>query len=189
MKSIMRLAAALLVLASTVNVARADDTTECNATNRTDYDNSELLDGAISACTRILARTRGAGRAPFYLNRGAWKHKKGNYDAAIADFDAALSADPKFIIAYDYKADSLVEKGDLDGAIAAYNMVIRINPNYAAAYYSRGLVYEKKGDIALARESYHAALVPPRKISPVYDRTQAWAQDRAARRLQELDSK
>jgi hypothetical protein len=65
----------------------ADDADRCvNATGRE----------AMAACTRVITsgETGSRGRAVAYYSRGQGWLKTGEYDRAIADFDASISLDP-----------------------------------------------------------------------------------------------
>ncbi len=168
-----------------VSVAQAGFKEDCVGAGR--ENDAQYFELGIQACSRWIAEASGShDLAVAYVNRGHWKHFQKNYDAAIADFDRAISFDPNFVGPYDFKADSLIAKGDIDAAVATYNRAIRVDPNYAGAYYSRGLAYERKGDIAGARESYRAALATP-KAPKSYAAIQEWAQRKAADRLRQLD--
>jgi tetratricopeptide (TPR) repeat protein len=169
--------------------ARADDFTDCFSIGSKQYENPEFYETGVKSCTRLLASKSGKRQAEVYSSRASWLHKQGKEDAALADYDKALSIDPTNVEFYDYRGDSLIAKGDLDRAIANYDQAIRIDPTYAAAYFSRGRAYEAKGDIEHARASYQAALVPPRtRERKIQERIQEWAQTNAEKRLAKLNA-
>lgn len=117
------------------------------------YNESSFFDRGLQACNRLIAKRSGKEQlSRAYAGRGAWQFKKKNYDAALADYDRALSIDAENIEFYDYRADAWMAKGDLSRAIDNYDQVIRLDPTYAAAYYSRGRAYEKNGEIDRARQ-------------------------------------
>jgi tetratricopeptide (TPR) repeat protein len=180
--------AVLLWIAMNAMAARADDNTDCFSIGSENYNDPGFYDRGLAACSRLIAKRPDKGFSQAYSARGSWQHKKHNYDAALADYDRALSIDPTNVEFYDYRADAWLAKGEPDRAIDNYDQAIRVDPTYAAAYYSRGRAYEKKGDIDRARASYRAALVPPRERKlKIQERIQDWAQSNATRRLKELD--
>jgi tetratricopeptide (TPR) repeat protein len=93
------------------------------------------------------ARRSGSIRkeARAYSNRGLGYHRKGDYDRAVADFDQAISLDPKAGEAYHRRGDTRFNKGEYDRAIADYDQAIALDPNEDVIAY-RGLVYLAKGD-------------------------------------------
>jgi tetratricopeptide (TPR) repeat protein len=185
---IMRALLVVLMAAACSGSVRADDHSNCFGTGVTSWDDPKLWDPGIASCTRLISGRTGKYLSEAYGARASWQHKKGNHDAALADYDRALSIDPTNVEFYDYRADTLAAKGDFDHAIDNYLQAIRIDPTYAPAHYSLGQLYEKKGDLERARLSYRAALVPPeqRKVQ-LQVRVQKWAQENARKRLKELD--
>jgi tetratricopeptide (TPR) repeat protein len=178
-----------LLLAFSAGGARADDFADCFSVGTKSYENPALYQTALDACTRLIGVRSDKRLAEAYAGRATWLHKQGKYDAALADYDKALSIDPTNVEFYDYRGDSLLAKGDLDGALANYDQAIRVDPTYAAAYFSRGRIYQAKGDIEHARESYQAALVPPRaRKLKIQERIQEWAQTSATKRLEALNA-
>lgn len=89
-------------------------------------------------------------QAPFlaalFFMRGCGYAGKGNYDQAQADFDRALSLNPKFAWAYCVRGRIYREKEDYDRAIVESNKAISLNPSFAEAYELRGDAYRYKGD-------------------------------------------
>jgi len=120
--------------------------------------------------------------AAIYRARGSWKQKKGELEAALADYGISIRIEPDNVESYDYRADVYQQQGDLERALTDYDHATRISPTYAAAYYSRGLIYEKKGDIAKARNEYNSAIAVP-----TINRIAQWAQDNARARLKALE--
>jgi tetratricopeptide (TPR) repeat protein len=183
------LAALLGVAAANLTAAKADDFADCFSIGTENYNEPSFFDRGLQACTKLIAKRTGKPLSQIYASRGSWQYKKKNYNAALADYDHALSIDAEDVEFYDYRADAWMAKGDLDRAIDNYDQSIGIDPTYAAAYFSRGRAYEKKGDIDRARASYRAALVPPRtRKLKIQERIQEWAQVNAEKRLKEMDA-
>ena len=77
--------------------------------------------------------------------RGVAYGKKGDHDRAIADFTAAIAADPNYPLAYGYCAMDYYRKGDLDDALADVNEAIRRDGRDAALYRNRGMMHAGQG--------------------------------------------
>lgn len=114
----------------------------------------------IAACTQLLqgAKLTGKTLAIAYNNRGVAYFKSGQVDAAIADFGAALRADPKFAGAAADRAAADLRKNDAQAAIADYTLAIKLAPDDAGAYHRRGLVYQNLGQDALAISDFTQAV-------------------------------
>jgi tetratricopeptide (TPR) repeat protein len=189
MRRLILLLSLSLSLSISAGAAHADDQTDCFSLGSKFYADPSFWQTVEDACTRLIRVRTGKPLAAAYTARGSWLHKQNKDDAALADYDKALSIDSTNVEYYDYRGDSLVGKGDLDAVISNYNRAIRIDPTYAAAYYSRGKVYQAKGDIEHARESYDAALAQPKaRKGRTEDRIQEWAQTNAANHLDALNA-
>lgn len=105
--------------------------------------------------------------AAAYAARARANMTKGDFDAAVTDYSAALenTADRKaktpLLVG---RGHALMVKGLFDPAIADLDEAIRISPKSASAYNHRGLAYRKKGDDARAIEDYTVAV----SINPIY---------------------
>lgn len=148
------LPAALLLAAAGAALAQpADDAARCmNIVN-----NSDL---AIKLCTSAIESGRHSGDALARLHnsRGNEWAAKGNYDRAIADFDAALRLNPRYGEALRNRGDAWGDKGDYDRAITDYDAAIALDAKDAAAYSSRAFERTAKGDYARAIADYDTAL-------------------------------
>lgn len=72
-------------------------------------------------------------------------------DQAIAEYTAAITANPRDFVAYNSRGLMYMKKKLFDEAAADFTKAIEINPNFAAAYYSRG-------GISFTRQKYDAAI-------------------------------
>src|SRR6202035_1531080 len=72
-------------------------------------------------------------QAKLLSNRGDGDQAMKDYDRAIADFDAALSLDPKFQRAYNNRGAAWRGKGDRTRALQDYAEAVRLNPSDATA--------------------------------------------------------
>ena len=186
MRHLLPLAAILLFTAwasSPAFSAEDKDRVTCFSLGSENYKDANKFDPGLNACTRMInsGRFKNKGLAAIYRARGSWKQKKGELDAALADYGISIRIEPDNVESYDYRADVYQQQGDLDRALEDYDHASRIDPTYAAAYYSRGQIHEKKGDIAKARAEYNSAIAVP-----TVNRIAQWAQDNARKRLQAL---
>ena len=90
-------------------------------------------------------------RVATLINRGVVFNHRGNYPAAIADFEAALALDPQASAAYVNRGNTYFYSRKLDLAIEDYSTSLQLNPrNPHLAHYNRGLVNEIKQEEKLA---------------------------------------
>ncbi|WP_170937202.1 MULTISPECIES: tetratricopeptide repeat protein [Rhodomicrobium] len=82
--------------------------------------------------------------------RGAAYGAAGEYDKAVADFNAALAINPQYPQAYANRALIRVRGKQLQQAIADYDQAISLDPKYAAAYVGRGNVYRMMNNHPMA---------------------------------------
>lgn len=116
-------------------------------------------DAAIAGCTKVIAdeKQKPKGRAAAFFNRGNAHVAKGDYSAAIADFDEAIKLDPKNASAYNNRGNAHHDKGDDAAAIEDFSSALKQNPRYASAYFNRANARAAKGD-AQALTDYDAAI-------------------------------
>jgi len=90
-------------------------------------------------------------RVATLINRGILFNHRGNYTAALADFEAALALDPAASAAYVNRGNTYFYSRQLDLAIEDYSTSLQMNPrNPHLAHYNRGLVNEVKREEKLA---------------------------------------
>ncbi|HWB09755.1 MAG TPA: tetratricopeptide repeat protein [Pirellulales bacterium] len=68
--------------------------------------------------------------------RGWTRYEKGDYDNALADYDAAVRLDPQDAVAYNNRGGIWQKKGEYEKALADYNAAIRIDPREIMGYNS-----------------------------------------------------
>jgi tetratricopeptide (TPR) repeat protein len=66
------------------------------------------------------------------------KQTKSEWDAAISDYDKAISLKTNYAEAYGHRGFAKHGKGDLKGAMADYNIALEMDPKSAGSYYNRG---------------------------------------------------
>ena len=72
-----------------------------------------------------------------YYNRGNAFSDKGQYDRAIADYDATLGLQPGYADAINNRGNAYVQKGDYERAMADFDTAIRLKSNFAEALNNR----------------------------------------------------
>jgi tetratricopeptide (TPR) repeat protein len=85
------------------------------------------------------------GESAKIVDAGRAKEAKGDLDGALADFNRALTLDPKNSDAYFNRGLLKDNKGDVNGALADLNLAIEFDPKNSNAYAVRGFLEEKKG--------------------------------------------
>ncbi len=124
----------------------------------------------------------GHARAADYLALGVIRTMLKNYPAAIEAFDAAISRDPGFTVAYmarayarhanmqaqsaaaddeDAAAAALRQRGsqrELAEVVADYDNAIRLNPRLVYAWFNKGNLYYEMGDYTSALQCFAEAV-------------------------------
>ncbi len=113
-----------------------------------------------------------------YNSQGIRKLHRGDYKAAISDFDKAITASTTSRAEYyhnrglakqrqgdlkaaviDFNNGSVIKlnDGDFKGAMAYCSEAIKLDPNYSLPYHNRGLARQKLGDEKGAIEDFRLA--------------------------------
>ena len=109
-----------------------------------------------------------------YYNRGNAKYKLGQKQAAISDYDHAITINPNFTEAYYNRGNAKSELGQKQAAISDYDRAIAINPNYDKAYYNRGNAKSEIGQKQAAISDYDRAIaINPNDAEAYYNRGNA----------------
>jgi tetratricopeptide (TPR) repeat protein len=91
------------------------------------------------------------------LNRAIDEQQKGNFAAAIRDYQAFLMQHPDTLAARVNLGAALAHTGQLDAAIAQYQAALRLAPDLGSVHLDLGLAYSRKGDLPDALAQYEAA--------------------------------
>lgn len=156
-------------IAATVHAQSTPDAERC----ATISGNPDL---AIQHCTRAIESGKFSGEplSRLYFNRGIEAAAKGDFDRAIADYDAALKLNPKSADTYFNRGNAWAHKGDPDRAIADYDTAIKLDPKEPAAYGGRAVEWAVKGDYARAIADYDTAIkLDPKSSSALLGRGRA----------------
>lgn len=119
-------AALLLAATATPGVCASYD--DLNAAisyfNQEQYDNAIIwFDKALAAGDLIVDHKRLA-----HLDRGLAYRTKGDAQKAIADFSAAIAAQPENLLAYEQRSLTYQAVGDLENALSDYRQMRRLRP-------------------------------------------------------------
>ncbi|WP_439498739.1 tetratricopeptide repeat protein [Bosea sp. (in: a-proteobacteria)] len=131
---------------------------------------------AIDACTRLIDSKRFSGHdlAVLLNDRGLLFYRSDNPQRAVADYDAALAANPGLGTAWYNRGLAQSELGELDDAIENFGRAGKLVPDRAAIWQSRGFVYFMKDEYARAIEDLDRAISLDPKMAT------AWAYRGAA---------
>jgi tetratricopeptide (TPR) repeat protein len=118
---------------------------------------SELV---IQGCTAIIEAGQEEPRkmATAFNNRGVAHRLKGDYDAALADYNEAIRLNPASASAYNNRGIILRIRHDYDHAISDYDHAITLNRDYPAFFYNRALAYTDKSDYNHAAADFDMVL-------------------------------
>lgn len=96
-----------------------------------------------------------------YFLRGAAYLQKGNFKAALEDYNLVIKAAPNapgIEQAYNNRGVIRHRNGDKDGALEDFNKAISLNPNYAAPYNGQGNILTDRGKLDDALSSFNSAI-------------------------------
>lgn len=115
---------------------------------------------AMNRCDDALMEERGNARimAATHVNRGVLRMRRGNIEAAMADFDAATRINPDEPEAYLNRASILLNRDEMSSALSQFDTAITKNTRRPAlAYYGRGVANEESGNLRAAYRDYMRA--------------------------------
>ena len=99
-----------------------------------------------------------------YHNRGLVKCGRGQYAAAIVDFDMAIQLKPDYVDAYFNRGTAKSDIGQYSAAISDFDTVIQLRPDDYQAYHNRGEAKSEQGQYFAAISDYEMAI----QIKPDY---------------------
>ena len=145
--------AALLAFGSAAIAASVEDVRDCGHRTTVDRQNE--------ACTRVIedGAESAANRGTAHNNRGNTYLDRGDFDRALADFNAAIRLMPNDRLPYNNRGLVYYHKGDFKRAIADFSAAIKLDPTLIDAYIGRGLTHERLGRSADAIADYRRALL------------------------------
>lgn len=103
-----------------------------------------------------------------YTAMGDECRASGELDAAVANYDKAISISPNSSNAYFGRAHALADSGDLAGAVDSFRKALDIDPKHFHAALDLADLHMQSGDLYEALNSYLAALAIDRKQPVVH---------------------
>lgn len=128
--------------------------------------NVVALDRAVDHFTK---RVEDSKTAEAYHQRGVVWAALGNYEKSIADFDVALTMQPRDAAVLNERGNAYRQLGRLDEALADFDKVIESGVRHPALYTNRGLVWHDRGDDDKALADYNAAIKLDPKFAPAWE--------------------
>jgi len=95
--------------------------------------------------------------APAYYSHGILQLRKGEFDAALANFDKAVELVPDHASVYCIRGETLRVLEQPAQALEDFNKAIELNPEFGRAFFCRSLVYKEKGEMELAKQDFEAS--------------------------------
>jgi len=124
--------------------------------NATDEFSEDLLNCNDALDDRALSRV---DRKKTLVNRGIILNRRGDYNEALADFNAAIDIDSKLAEAYLNRGNTWFYAGRLDDALADYEKSLELDVAKPwAAWYNIGLARDAQKKPAEAQVAYRKAL-------------------------------
>lgn len=116
-------------------------------------------DVAISACERVLnsAKTDSV-RVQGHIQRGNAYSTLGQYQRALADYEAALKIEPENFTAMINRSAELIRMGRDGDALLQLDQATRLNPASALPFNNRAIVHLKMGKTAEALAAANTAI-------------------------------
>jgi Flp pilus assembly protein TadD len=119
------------------------------------------FDAAIALLEPVLARDPGP---ELHLTLGSAYREKGEDEAAIGHYRAALAINPHYAPALANLADMLCDAGDRDQARTLYDAAIQYDPNAAQARLNRAILHLLNGNLKDGWRDYAARTLVPGKV-------------------------
>ncbi|MGC1220057.1 MAG: glycosyltransferase [Phormidesmis sp.] len=130
-------------------------------------DDNKLLDKAEAAYRQAIASpVAGLLKLGAYLNLGTLLKLKGDFEGAIAQYEAAGRIDPKQPITFFNLGVVHRTKGYLEPAQRAYEYAISLDPNYGAAYQNLAVVLFKLGKLPESKAAFAQAIRLVKNTNP-----------------------
>ena len=106
-----------------------------------------------------------------YHQRAYEAHRRGEYEAAMPDYDAAIRINPNEVDVYYNRGTARFHLGRYEDAITDFDETVNLNRDYASAYNNRGLAKERLGRYEDAIADFDEAIrINPDEASFYYHR-------------------
>jgi tetratricopeptide (TPR) repeat protein len=146
------------------NIAWRTGRSEPRATNVCGAPPGTTGDAQLRACTDFLADDKRTAyeRAYAYRSRGNVQAQKGEFDLALADFDAGIRASPGIAEMHISRARAHLAKGNKELAFADLDAAVQVEPLSYSIRMSRGAALHDAGQTeqGLADFNYAVRIAP-----------------------------
>ncbi len=85
---------------------------------------------------------------------GATFNRSSPRPEAIADYSAAIKANPDIPLLYNNRANAYLRLGQLELALSDVNKAVLLNPNYKIGYRMRSIILRQMGRLEEAQRDY-----------------------------------
>jgi tetratricopeptide (TPR) repeat protein len=113
---------------------------------------------AVSRPPTVQEPPADSGDASEHQRLGEQHARRGEYDLAIAEFTAALRADPGLAAAYAWRGDAMRLRGEYVPALADFDAALRLAPGDSRTLLNRGLTHSLTGQHPAAIADFTAAI-------------------------------
>ena len=131
-------------------------------------------DRQFRGCTAYIQsrKVHPQNRATAYLNRANIYARRGRYDRALADYQAASNLDPANpLIPYNL-GNAQLDAAQHTPAEQAFTRAIALDASFALAYFNRGIARGRLGNAAGADEDFRQAIELDPTLEPAHRRLQ-----------------
>lgn len=117
-------------------------------------------DSKLAGCSALIdgGKLRGRDLAVAHLQRGLVRDDANSLDAAVADYAAAITADPKYALAYSNRAYAYGRLGQLKLAHADLETAEKLDPKLGVIYRNKTFIYSLEGNNAAATVAAEKAI-------------------------------
>lgn len=121
---------------------------------------AEHADQCVQVADKLLAKTtlKPEERANVLFQRGGANLAAGRFDAAIKDYQGALTESPEHLAAHIQLAQTFSAAKRFDEALMAYGATIKAFPNNPLTYNNRGLFLQNRGNNKDAFADFNKAI-------------------------------
>ncbi|MGK7945718.1 MAG: tetratricopeptide repeat protein [Microcystaceae cyanobacterium] len=131
-----------------------------------------LVSGLPLGCTTnsssIPSNSVNSVQAEEVYQQALEKAKKGDFKAALTDFDQVIQLNPQSAEAYNGRGNTYFVLDKQQEAIKDYTKAIKLNPQLARSYYNRAYAYYRLGDTQKAIKDYNQAIELNPNYPPAY---------------------
>ena len=124
-----------------------------------DFDSAiKLYTEAINIYTKLIFSDDNEMISGVFTNRGYAYMNMNNYNAALSDYNKAISLNPNNNVAYNNRSVVYNNMQKYLEAVADCNKALKIDPSHAEAYINRGVSYMKLGNYTAAMQDFNKSI-------------------------------